>query len=161
MKKTLYIVFFKSVYYHKYLIGGWVGRGYIVQKHTCKPNQKAHKKREKAASGIQMPELFQVMPEGLGISRGIGTWASLSSFPGTVKAPECGRWITNTTLSLTCQSPEQLHEMQHRIWSTTCNSNHFPNYATISCIERKRKKGKNERWVKKWERLTCYLHLNH
>ena len=91
MNKTLYIVFFKSVYYHKYLIGRQVGRGYTLQKHTCKANQKAHKNREKAASGIQMPELFQVMPEGLGISRGIGTWASLSSFPGKVKAPECGR----------------------------------------------------------------------
>ena len=69
-----------------------MGRGYTVQKHTCKANQKAIKKREKAASGIQMPELFQVMPEGLGIARDIGAWASsLSSFPGTVKAPECGR----------------------------------------------------------------------
>ena len=92
MNKTIYIVFFKSIYYYKYLIWGGMGRGYTVQKHTCKANQKAIKKREKAASGIQMPELFQVMPEGLGIARDIGAWASsLSSCPGTVKAPECGR----------------------------------------------------------------------
>ena len=39
--------------------------------------------------------------------------------------------------------------------------NHFPNYATIPCIERKIKKGKNERQVKKKKRelLTCYLYL--
>lgn len=92
MNKTLYIVFFKSMYYHKYLIGvGAVGRGYTVQKHSGKANGKAHKNRQKAASGIQPPELFQVMPEGLGIAREIGAWvSSLSSFPGTVKAPECG-----------------------------------------------------------------------
>ena len=74
------------------MIWGGMGRGYTVQKHTCKANQKAIKKTEKAASGIQMPELFQVMPEGLGIARDIEAWASsLSSCPGTVKAPECGR----------------------------------------------------------------------
>ena len=59
MNKKLIIVFLKSIYYHKYLIGvGAVGRGYTVQKHSGKANGKAHKNREKAASVIQMPEFL-------------------------------------------------------------------------------------------------------